>query len=419
VSTRAKIGATAVAVAVFLGSWSLVHHSVYRPSGVSSDVKIYQRYARETIDGQIPYRDFSIEYPPGFVVPALAPDATANPESYDSYSRTFDRWMAGAGVVLILLTAIALGALRVDRWHFAGALGFVAVSPALLGNVMVARYDLWVTATAIGGLAAFLSGRERLGGALFGAAIATKLWPAVFVPLCLVWIARRDGRREALRWLAIVTVTCAAFFLPFAALSPGGIGHSFGLQLNRPLQIESLGSGVLLAAHNLVGLTVKVRTSYGSQNLVSHGATAAAGLSAVLQLLALCGILYAFARGPARADRLVAAAAASVAVFIAFGKVFSPQYLIWLIPFVPLVRSRLATILLGLSLVLTLFYFPTNYASFVSLEPHWATVVLARDIVILVLAVELVRVLLEREPAEATAPAPAHPVPEPVPALQP
>lgn len=417
-STRAKIGVTAAAVAIFLASWFLVHHAWYKPSGQSSDVTIYRRYAQKTIEGKIPYRNFSIEYPPGFLLPALAPDATANPSDAESYAHTFDLWMGGAGVVLILLSAVALGALRVEPAHFAGALGFIAISPALLGNVMTARYDLWVTAMAIGGLAALLSGHERIGGALFGAAVATKLWPAVFVPLGLIWIARRQGRREALRWLAIVTVTCAAFFLPFAVLSPGGIGHSFGLQLNRPLQIESLGSGVLLAAHNLVGLTVKVRTSYGSQNLVAHGATAAAGLSAVLQILALCGILFAFARGRMRADRLVVAAAASVAVFIAFGKVFSPQYLIWLIPFVPLVLSRLATFLFGLSLVLTLFYFPTNYAAFVSLEPHWATVVLARDIVVLVLAVELVRVLLERAPAEATVPAPAPaPAPEAVPVL--
>jgi hypothetical protein len=50
----------------------------------------------------------------------------------------------------------------------------------------------------------------------------------------------------------------------------------------------------------------------------------------------------------ARADRLAATAAASVAVFNAVGKVFSPQYLILLTPFVPLVRSRLATFLFGL-----------------------------------------------------------------------
>lgn len=419
-SIRLQIGMTAACIAVFLASCSAVHHLWYRPKSLNTDVQLYQRDAQRTVDGGIPYRDFSLEYPPGFLLPALAPDSTARPGNFDSYERAFERWMAGAGVVLVLLTAAALAALRARPAHLAAALGFVAVSPLLLGNVMLVRFDLWVAALAAGGLAAMLAGRERTGGVLFGAAIATKIWPAVFVPLCLIWIARRQGRGAALRWLAVTAASCAAFFLPFAALAPGGLGHSFGLQINRPLQLESLGSQVLLAAHNLAGLSVSVRTTYGSQNLVAHGAGAIAALSTLVQILALCGVWVAFARGPMRAERLVTAAAASVAVFVAFGKVLSPQYLIWLIPFVPLVRSRLATTLLGVSLAATLYYYPANYGDLTLLRPYVAWIVLARDLVVVALAVELVRALLEHAPAEdRTLAAPLRPEPahEAVPAL--
>jgi uncharacterized membrane protein len=418
-STALRIAVTAACIGVFLASWSAIHHHWYRPYGGTTDVQVYQRYAQRTVDGRIPYRDFSIEYPPGFLLPALAPDATAKPGNFDSYQHAFERWMAGAGVALILLTAVALAALRARPAHFAAALGFIAVSPLLLGSVMLARFDLWVTALAIGGLAAMLTGRERTGGVLFGAAVATKIWPAVFVPLCLIWIVRRQGRRAALRWLALTTASCAAFFLPFAALAPGGLGHSFGLQIDRPLQLESLGSQLLLAAHNLAGLSVSVRTSYGSQNLIAHGTGAMAALSTVLQILALCGVWAAFARGPARTGRFVTAAAASVAVFVAFGKVFSPQYLIWLIPFVPLVRSRLATMLLGVSLVATLYYYPANYGDLILLKQDVTWIVLARDLVVVALTIELVRTLLLPEPAEDGAPAVARnePAHDPVPAL--
>lgn len=418
-STGFRLAVTAASVAVFLASWSAVHHHWYRTGGESSDVRIYRTYAQKVVDGQIPYRNFSIEYPPGFLLPALAPDATARPESYDSYEHDFERWMAGAGVVIILLTAVALAALRARPQHFAGALAFVALSPLLLGNVMLWRFDLWVTALAVGGLTAMLTGRERIGGVLFGAAIATKIWPAVFVPVCLIWIVRTQGRRKALRWLALTTGSCAAFFLPFAALSPGGLGHSFGLQIDRPLQIESLGSQLMLAAHNLTGFSVSVDSTYGSQNLVAHGAGAVASLSALVQVVALCGVWFAFARGPMRRDRLVTAAAASVAVFIAFGKVFSPQYLIWLIPFVPLVRSRMATMLLGVSLVATLYYYPANYGDLILLEQYVTWIVLARDLVVLALVLELVRTLLVHAQAEEGAPAAARPEPahEAVPAL--
>lgn len=415
-STGRRIALTAAAVAVFLGSWSLVHHLWFRANGQSVDTPTYQSYAQQTVDGRIPYRDFSLEYPPGFLLPALAPDATASPADFDSYARAFDRWMAGAGVVMLLLAAVALAALRARPAHFATALGFIAISPFLLGNVMMARFDLWVTALAIGGLSALLAGRERTGGALLGAAIATKLWPVVLVPLGLIWIWRRRDRAAALRWLTLVVAVGAAFFLPFAALAPGGLGHSFALQIDRPLQIESLGSTLLLAAHNVGGLATSVKTGYGSQNLVAHGATAVAIASTLLQLLALCAVWVAFARGPARADRLATAAAASVAVFVAFGKVFSPQYLIWLIPFVPLARSRLASLLLGVALVATQFYFPTHYIDLPGLQAWAAWLVLARDAVVLLLAAELGRLLLEREPVAAAAPAPVAPARELIPA---
>lgn len=417
-STRARIGLTAGAVAVFLGSWSAIHHVWYQANGQSTDTPVYQYYAQETVQGKIPYRDFSIEYPPGFLVPALAPDVSAPADDFSAYARDFDRWMAGAGVVLILLAAVALAALRATPRHFAAALGLVSVSPLLLGNVVLARFDMWVAALAIGGLSMLLAGRNRTAGALLGAAIATKLWPAVLVPLGLVWIWRRHGRNAAARWLALTTAVCAAFFLPFAVLAPGGLGHSFGLQLDRPLQIESLGSTLLLAAHNLGGLAAHSATSYGSQNLVAPGAGAIAAASALVQLLGLAAVWAAFARGPARADRLVTAAAASIAVFVAFGKVFSPRYLIWLIPFVPLVRNRLASGLLGISLVATQFYFPAHYIDLPGMQQWAAWLVLGRDLTVVMLAVELGRSLLEREPAKQTAPSRPAPAPEAQPILQ-
>jgi Glycosyltransferase family 87 len=418
-STRARVGITVGCAAVFLGSWSIVHHFWYRGGGPGGDIAIYHTYAQETVEGKVPYRDFSIEYPPGFLLPALAPDVTAPASDSHAYARDFDRWMAGAGVVAILFAALGLAALGTRDDHFAAALGFMAISPLLLGDLTFARFDLWPTALAIGGLSAMLAGRRRTGGALLGVAVATKLWPAVLVPLGLIWVWRRHGRRAAGRWLLLVTVTCAAFFLPFAALAPGGLGHSFGLQIDRPLQIESFGSMVLLAAHNLGGLAVSYTSSYGSQNLVAHGATAMTDVSALLQLAGLCAIWLAFARGPARADRLATAAAASVAVFIAFGKVFSPQYLIWLIPFVPLVRSRLASLLLAVAFVATQFYFPMHYDDLLSLQPSAVWVVTTRDLVVVMLAVELGRLLLEREPEEEMAPAraPAVLTSDPLPAV--
>ncbi len=191
-------------------------------------------------------------------------------------------------------------------------------------------------------------------------------------------------------WTALVAAVCAVVFLPFAVLSPGGVGHSFGVQLDRPLQLESLGGAILIALHNDAGTTLHVFTTV-SQNLSGPGAHAAAVLSTVAQVVALLAVWILYARGPATPERLVAHAAAAVVAFVAFGKVLSPQYLVWLIPLVPLVRSRLAQALLVAALLLTQVEFPRRYWQLANdLQPSIAGVVLARDLVLVSLAALLV-----------------------------
>ena len=75
-----------------------------------------------------------------------------------------------------------------------------------------------------------------------------------------------------------------------------------------------------------------------------------------------------------------------VCAFVAFGKVLSPQFLIWLIPLVPLVRGRrglAASALLAAALLLTQLWFPFRYWDLVL---HFGTLeswlVLLRDLVL-------------------------------------
>jgi hypothetical protein len=137
-----------------------------------------------------------------------------------------------------------------------------------------------------------------------------------------------------------------------------------------------------------------MRSGHGSQNLVGTGPDVLAALQTVLQALVLVGIWIWFARGPAEKERLVRAAVAAVCTFIALGKVFSPQFLIWLIPLVPLVRGRRGLAASGLfaaALVLTQAWFPFRYwdlALGFAATPSW--LVLVRDLVMVGLLVVLV-----------------------------
>jgi hypothetical protein len=390
------------AVLLFFAAWSLLHFGFYRHNHIL-DTPVYQRYGDAIWNGDVPYRDFAVEYPPGalpmFAIPALAKTGEGQIVS-SGFKAAFETMMWLCGVAMLFGMAIALRALRADGRRLWAALAFSALAPLALGSVMLSRFDLWPIAFVMAALAALVADRLRLGSGLLGLGIAVKIFPGVFVPLALAYVWRRCGRREAVVCAAIVCTAVAVIFLPFVALSPGGVLHSLTGQLSRPLQIESLGSALLLAAHHAWGYRVTMESSHGSQNLVGHGPHVAATVLSVLQVIALLAVWVVFARGPATRERLVLASGAALTAFIAFAKVFSPQFLVWLIPVVPLVRGRrglVSSAVLGVSLVLTQLWFPFRYWKLVNdFAPLPSWLVLARDVLMLALFAMLLSGLVEQ-----------------------
>ena len=407
----------ALALSLFIGAWAALHTGFYTRSQIV-DTPVYQRYGDAIAHGHVPYRDFGVEYPPGalpvFVVPALG---HAEQSDFGSFRQAFEALMWACGALALGGMALALRALGAGPARSTAALGFAALSPLALGSVMLSRFDLWPAALTVAALAALVSRRLRLGCGVLGFAVAVKVYPVVLAPLAIVHVWRERGRREALACLGVLAGVVAACFVPFLALAPGGVWDSVVRQTTRPLQIESLGSGVLLGLHHAFGLAVHWRSSHGSQNLVGSGPDAIGALQTVLQVGALLAVWWLFARGPGGRDELVRASAAAVCAFVALGKVLSPQYLIWLIPLVPLVgasaprhgrrlrrrrdrarRGLQASALLGLALVLTQIWFPFRYWSLVfSFDELSSWLVLLRDAVLLA----LLAVLLRREESAA------------------
>jgi uncharacterized membrane protein len=332
-----------------------------------------------------------------FVLPSLGHEGDQN-----AYDRWFARLMALCGCLTIVGAALALRALGAGPARTGAALGLMALSPLLLGSVVLTRFDYWPAALVALALAALLWERTALSALALGAAIAAKLWPAVLAPLALLWVWRTRGPRAAAGWAAGLVAVEIACFVPFAVLSPGGLRASFHTQLARPLQIESLGSALLIAVHHLAGTHLTVVTRFGSQNPSGGGVHALAVVSTVASAVAVIGIWLLFERGPATGERLVAHAAAAAAVLLAFGKVFSPQFLVWLVPLVPLVRGRRglgAGALLAASLVLTQAWFPRHYWALArTFAPTQSWLLLVRDLAVVALAALLAWPQPEREP---------------------
>ena len=390
-SSRFTSAAAVVAALVFLGSWTALHRGFYDDEEIV-DIPVYETYGNAIERGKLPYRDFRLEYPPAalpvFALPALASERGDEV----AFRAAFERLMALLGVATVLLAGVVLAGLRASRARTAAALAAIALFPLLLGNVVLTRFDLWPAALVTGALAALVWGRDRLGFGVLGLAVAAKLYPAVLVPVALAYVWRRRGRREALVCLGLLAGLLVLAFLPFLVLAPDGVAYSFGRQLGRPLQIESLGSAVFLAAHHLLGVDLEMRSGHGSQNLAGLG-PAVAGV--VLTLAQLAVLAWIWLRRPGTAEELVRWSAAALVAFVALGKVLSPQFLIWLAPLVPLVAGRRglhAAALLALALVLTQLWFPYRYWDLaLEFDEAASWLVLARDLVLVGLLVVLVR----------------------------
>ena len=379
----------AAALLVFALSWLALHHGFYEREQIR-DTEVYQRYGDSTAEGRVPYRDFRPEYPPAalpaFALPSLAAGTGA---ADDDYRRWFEAVMVVCGAFVLLFVGLALRSLGRGPRATAAALLFVAVSPLLLGSVVLSRFDLLPAAIVAGALAALCAGRDRLAHAALGLGIAAKVYPAALVPLFVArtWCVR--GRRAALTSIGVLCAVLAACFVPFLVLGPGGVWASVVRQVSRPLQLESLGASFLLAAHHAFGLDVTVRSSHGSQNLVG-GIPDVLSVAQSLAALAVLGALWLAAkREPLDRERIVRLSAAAVCTLVALGKVASPQFLLWLVPLVPLVRGRrglAATGLLAGALVLTQVWFPYRYWDLVfDLDVVASWTILARDLVLVAL----------------------------------
>jgi Glycosyltransferase family 87 len=249
----------------------------------------------------------------------------------------FKLLMAACGAGAVLAALATLDAVRASRTRLAAAAAAMAVAPLAIGPICLNAYDLWPAFLLAVALALLVHGRPGWALGLLAAAAAAKVYPLAALLPAALYVDRRHGRAVLQRALTAFVAVAVVVNLPFAALGPGGLRYSYWVQLKRGLELNSLGASVLLAAQKL-GLydaTIANRPP-GSDNLIGRLPDAVATLSGLLVLAAIVAVATLFARTRRDGETLLLAAAASVAAFVALDKVFSAQYVDWLVPLVPL-----------------------------------------------------------------------------------
>ena len=353
----------------------------------------------------VPYRDFLVEYPPGFFLFAVLPALAAR--DTDTYRVLFSSLMA----LLLALGAWACARmarhLGLDEERLAKS---AAITALLLGTILVRRYDAVVSLSLCVGLWGCLARRPVATGVALAVGIAAKALPLLLCPLPILYYATGRRWREATIAVAAALACGLAIDLPFAQAAGAHLFDMIAYHGERPLQIESTAGALLVAARLFdPGFAASAHT-FGSANVVSRADGPLRAIAGVLPMLALAAIfiwtwleLRVAGDERTRDKLLLRATCASLVALMALGKVFSPQYLTWLVPLALLLslEGGASRSLLLVSLGLTQLIYPLCYRIGLSesLSPWFGLLVLARNALLVTWAARL----LVAAPASAAA----------------
>jgi hypothetical protein len=268
--------------------------------------------------------------------------------------------------------------------------------PFLCGALVRTHFDLFPVALLLGGLTLLCRDRPRAGLAVLGLGAMTKLFPLVAVPVALAWLVKRGRHRDAWQAALACSAAMAVVGLAALALSPGGAADAVRYQLDRPVQIESSPAMVLLGLDAVGAGDAVTISSHRSDSLLHDASGAVAALFAGV----LVGLVALLAARVGRTPReLVLACLAGTLAFALFGKVLSPQFVIWVLPLGALAfawgRYALAASV-AVAAILTQVEFPARYFDVVAREPWALALVAVRDVVLLAALVLAVRELQPR-----------------------
>ena len=300
-----------------IGDWSSILVNDFAPQ------------AKAIKDGDLPYRDQRIEYPPLSVSVLIAPAYVD--DSTQGFLDGFMWEMLAFDLAMIVLIALALPG---ETGRVLSALGIYTVGLLMLSGVVLSRslidygplaldrFDLVPTLFVLAAVLARDRGRSAAWSGLLSVGVAIKAFPLLLYPALL------RGERNLQRVIiagAIPLLLCAG-----AVLVMGDeFGSAISYHTERTLQVESLGASAFEVAHALGASGITTGVGHGGFEISASGTTAVRWISVVLGAAGYLWLVGAGWRSRVTNFELVCAL---LAVLVVFSPVLSPQFLLWLLP---------------------------------------------------------------------------------------
>ncbi|MBL6277104.1 DUF2029 domain-containing protein [Micromonospora fiedleri] len=320
------------------GAW--VNNQQYTRFCYTDVLALY--YAERLNEGAVPYRDHPVEYPvlTGYFMGALGLPVHSAGEGNPDINQ--GQWFYNLNALVLgalaLATVMVLLSLRRRRpWDAA----MFALSPALLLTATV-NWDFLAIGLAALGLLVWARTRDDrtgltlaiLSGVLLGLGGAAKMWPLFLLGPILVLAIRANRVRAAVLSIIAAAVTVVLVNLPVAIPYRENWNRFFELNTERPIDW-----GTLWYIGRYLDGKFGDPASIGPFQWLDANIPTLNYLSYALFGLA-CLAIGALALLAPRRPRLAQLAFLVVAAFLIFSKVWSQQFVLWMLPLVVLARPK-------------------------------------------------------------------------------
>jgi hypothetical protein len=365
-------------------------------AAVFGDARFYAAKVERMFQGELPYRDVAIEYPPGSVPFTILPGLVVGTGA--GYRLAF-------ACEMVLVDAVGLWAASrlariVDLGRRRIPLAYVLAMVAM-GPLLVLRFDLVPAVCVLLAATMAAEGRPGWAAAALGYGTAAKIFPGVLAPLLVLGLVPALGwRRSLLRTVPPFLAGFGLTVVPALLLSVRGTADSILFHVQRGVQIESLWANAIALLDLFGGPQARTVTSFGAYDLSSSVADEAKLLSGAATLAMLAGAAWLVWRRSSRLGGLgpadwAGAFAIGVFAFVLPTRVLSPQYLVWLCaPMVALVvvlAGRRALWTLVAAALVSQVIFPFRYSQLRRLYPFDVGLLTLRNLLLVVACALVVR----------------------------
>jgi uncharacterized membrane protein len=313
----------------------------------------------------------------------FSPHASVYVWAYISQLLVFDI----IGILIIRALAVKL---HLDPWK---TLIFYTLAILSIGPIITSRLDIIPAIATLGAVYYFIDGKHKTAFILLAAGTCIKIYPVILVPFFLIYLFLNRQRQNAINGIGCFAAACLIVIIPVLILSPDGLWHSLIYHAERGLQIESTYASVIELIHAAGNLPITIVHNYGSSNLASPLADSMAKASFFIMAPALTAVYWLFYKhtGNRHSDNemIITYSLLAILVFILTNKVFSPQYLIWLLPFIVLATGRfknISMLLFIMASLMSIFIYPQHYKSLESNTLYTVAMLVMRNAILVVLA---------------------------------